>query len=733
MAYEDALTLKERGTAAVQDATGRGGKTHKDIVRHILDHVKAEGRNALTAPEGKLICDVYGIAVPKEGVATTAADAAQLASEIGFPVVLKIVSPDILHKTEAGGVLVGLANAEQVTQGFATIMENAKRYNANANLVGVQVQQMVGGGQEVIVGAVTDPSFGKLVAFGLGGVLVEVLKDITFRLAPATRDDARSMLDGIAAAEMLKGVRGGEPVNRDALATLIENVSRLVTDFPEIAEMDLNPVFASKTGAIAADVRIVLDFSPPVERYRPSQEDIVRQMNRIMRPDRVAVIGASSEDGKIGNSVMKNLINGGYQGDIYPIHPKADEIMGRKAYRSVLDVPGDIDVAVFAIPAKFVAAALKEVGQKGIPGAVLIPSGFAETGNVEGQQEIVAIAREYGIRLMGPNIYGFYYTPKNLCATFCTPYDVKGKAALSSQSGGIGMAIIGFSRAAKMGVSAIVGLGNKSDIDEDDLLTFFEQDDNTEIIAQHCEDLKDGRAFAEAARRVSKKKPVVVLKAGRTSLGARAASSHTGALAGNDRIYEDVFRQCGVIRARSLRDLLEFARGIPKLPTPKGENVVIITGAGGSGVLLSDACVDNSLSLMTMPPDLDAAFRKFIPPFGAAGNPVDITGGEPPTTYQNTIRLGLEDPRIHAIILGYWHTIITPPMVFAKLVVEVKEEMKAKGIEKPIVASLAGDVEVEEAAAYLYEHGVPAYAYSTEIPVAVLGAKYRWARAAGLI
>ncbi|MFX1738819.1 acetate--CoA ligase family protein [Paraburkholderia sp. A1RI_3L] len=733
MAYEDALTLKERGTAAVQDATGRAGKTHKDIVRHILDHVKAEGRNALTAPEGKLICDVYGIAVPKEGVAATAADAAQLASEIGFPVVLKIVSPDILHKTEAGGVLVGLANAEQVTQGFATIMENAKRYNANANLVGVQVQQMVGGGQEVIVGAVTDPSFGKLVAFGLGGVLVEVLKDITFRLAPATRDDARSMLDGIAAAEMLKGVRGGEPVNRDALAMLIENVSRLVTDFPEIAEMDLNPVFASKTGAIAADVRIVLDFSPPVERYRPGQEDIVRQMNRIMRPDRVAVIGASSEDGKIGNSVMKNLINGGYQGDIYPIHPKADEIMGRKAYRSVLDVPGDIDVAVFAIPAKFVAAALKEVGQKGIPGAVLIPSGFAETGNVEGQQEIVAIAREYGIRLMGPNIYGFYYTPKNLCATFCTPYDVKGKAALSSQSGGIGMAIIGFSRAAKMGVSAIVGLGNKSDIDEDDLLTFFEQDDNTEIIAQHCEDLKDGRAFAEAARRVSKKKPVVVLKAGRTSLGARAASSHTGALAGNDRIYEDVFRQCGVIRARSLRDLLEFARGIPKMPTPKGENVVIITGAGGSGVLLSDACVDNSLSLMTMPPDLDAAFRKFIPPFGAAGNPVDITGGEPPTTYQNTIRLGLEDPRIHAIILGYWHTIITPPMVFAKLVVEVKEEMKAKGIEKPIVASLAGDVEVEEAAAYLYEHGVPAYAYSTEIPVAVLGAKYRWARAAGLI
>ena len=406
-------------------------------------------------------------------------------------------------------------------------------------------------------------------------------------------------------------------------------------------------------------------------------------MNRIMQPKAVAVIGASAEDGKIGNSVMKNLINGGYKGEIYPIQPKADEIMGKKVYKSVKDVPGEIDIAVFAIPANLVAQALIECGEKQVVGAILIPSGYAETGNMKGQEEIQAIGQKYGIRLMGPNIYGFYYTHANLCATFCTAYDVKGSAALSSQSGGI--------------------------------------------------DLKDGRAFAEVAKRVSKKKPVVVLKAGRTSAGAKAASSHTGALAGDDKIYEDVFNQSGVIRARSLRDMLEFARGIPVLPTPKGENVVIITGAGGSGVLLSDACVDNKLSLMTIPPDLDAAFRKFIPPFGAAGNPVDITGGEPPITYVNTVKLGLEDPRIHALILGYWHTIVTPPMVFAKNMVEVKNAMKARGTEKPIVASLAGDIEVEEAADYLYQNGIVAYAYSTEIPVAVLGAKYKWARGAGLL
>jgi acetyl coenzyme A synthetase (ADP forming)-like protein len=708
--------------------------THdRATVRKLLDQAKAASSAALTAPEARSICEAYGIAVPQEGVAVNAAGAAELASRIGFPVVMKIVSPQILHKTEAGGVVVGVKDAAAAREAFETIVANARRFKADAKIDGVQIQQMLSGGQEVIIGAVTDPAFGKLVAFGLGGILVEVLKDITFRLAPASREDALSMLDSIAAADVLRGVRGAKAVDREALATMIVNVSQLVADFPEISELDLNPVFATDSGATAADVRVVLDFKPPVARYRPSQEEIVRQMNRIMKPEAVAVIGASAETGKIGNSIMKNLINGGYQGAIYPIHPKASEILGKKAYKSVKDVPGVIDVAVFAIPAKFVAQALTEVGEKKIPGAVLIPSGFAETGNVAGQDEVVAIGRKYGVRLMGPNIYGFYYTPKNLCATFCTAYDVKGATALSSQSGGIGMAIVGFSRSSKMGVSAIVGVGNKSDIDEDDLLTFFEQDENTQIICQHLEDLKDGRSFAEVAKRVSKKKPVVVLKAGRTSMGARAASSHTGALAGNDKIYEDVLRQSGVIRARTLRDMLEFARGIPLLATPKGNNVVIITGAGGSGVLLSDACVDNQLSLMAMPPDLDAAFRKFIPPFGAAGNPIDITGGEPPTTYQNTVRLGLEDPRIHALILGYWHTIITPPMVFAKLMVEVVDQMKAKGFVKPVVASLAGDVEVEEASEYLYQHGIPAYPYSTEIPVAVLGAKYRWARGAGLI
>ena len=705
----------------------------QSAVRAVLSNAKEEQRGSLTSAEAKQIAAAYEIATPAEGLATSVDNAVAMANEIGFPVVLKIASADILHKTDAGGVITGIEDVDAVRASYTAILDNAKAYNSDASIDGVQVQAQVHEGLEVIVGATTDPVFGKLVAFGLGGTLVEVLQDITFRLAPAESADAHAMLNDISGSKILDGVRGQAGVDRTALARTIENISHLVNDFPEITELDLNPVFASAEGTVAADVRVLLSFDAVPERHQHTPDEILAAMKRIMEPSAVAVIGASAEDGKIGNSVMRNLIDGGYEGDLYPVHPKADQILGHQCYPSVVDIPGNVDVAIFCIPAQFVAGVIAECGQKRVPGAVLIPSGFAEIGEHEMQDEIVRVAREANVRLMGPNIYGFYYTHKNLCATFCTPYNEKGSVALSSQSGGVGMAIIGFSRSAKMGVSAIVGLGNKSDIDEDDLLTYFEQDPNTSVIAMHVEDLKDGRAFASVAKRVSKTKPIVVLKAGRTSLGAKAANSHTGALAGDDRVYDAVLRQSGVVRAKSLNDMLEFARGLAVLPTPKGENVLILTGAGGSGVLLSDACVDNDLSLMAMPTDLDAAFREFIPPFGAAGNPVDITGGEPPTTYRATIDLALRDERIHSLVLGYWHTIITPPMVFAELLGEAVSKARAEGNDKPVVCSLVGDVEIEQAAEYLMERNILAYPYTAEKPVAVLGAKYRWARTAGLI
>ena len=243
-------------------------------VRAVLDRVKAEGRGSLNPAECRALCTAYGIAIPREAIAASARDAARMAAELGFPVVMKVVSPEILHKTEAGGVVVGVKSAAEAEAAYATIVRKANAYKPGVRLEGVQIQQMLAGGCEVIVGALTDPSFGKVVAFGLGGILVEVLKDVTFRLAPASEADALAMLDGIAAAEILRGVRGGAAVDRAALARIIVAVSNLAADFPEISELDLNPVFARADGATAADVRVLVDFAPPKERFRPSQEEI---------------------------------------------------------------------------------------------------------------------------------------------------------------------------------------------------------------------------------------------------------------------------------------------------------------------------------------------------------------------------------------------------------------------------------------------------------------------------
>jgi acyl-CoA synthetase (NDP forming) len=402
-------------------------------------------------------------------------------------------------------------------------------------------------------------------------------------------------------------------------------------------------VFATKSGAIAADVRIVVDFAPAPARFRPAHDDIVRDMNRIMKPDAVAVIGAVEREGKIGNSVMKNLINGGYKGKIYPINPSADEIMGMKAYKSVKDVPGRHRRRGVRDSRQVRRAGARRVRREEDPRRGADPVGLRRDRQRRGQKEIQDIGRKYGVRLMGPNIYGFYYTWKNLCATFCTAVRRQGPrravvAVRRHRHGDHRLLALG-----QDGRLRDRGLGNKSDIDEDDLLTFFEQDENTHIIVQHCEDLKDGRSFAEVAKRVSKKKPVVVLKAGRTSMGARAASlAHR--CAGRQR--QDLRRRAQAVRRHPRQGAARHAGNgarDPQAAHAQGRERADHHRRGGSGVLLSDACVLNGLNLMAMPPDLDAAFRKFIPPFGAAGNPVDITGGEPPKTYQNTVRLGLED------------------------------------------------------------------------------------------
>ena len=333
------------------------------------------------------LADAYQIPTPSQSFVTSADEAGTLVESDNTPKVVKIVADEILHKTDVGGVVTDVVGVESMRDAFSRVVESARSHDPEARIKGALIQDQVAEGVEVIIGATTGSVFGKLVGFGIGGIMVEVLKDITFRLAPTSREQASQMLDEISGSTLLDGVRGKSAVQKDSLVDLICSVSQLVSDCPEIDEIDLNPVIATSTEAVAVDVRIILNFEEKVERPRPSRDEILAAMTRIMRPSAVAVVGASAEDGKIGNSVMRNLIDGGYQGHLYPVHPRADEILGHKCYPSVLEIPTDVDIAVFCIPARFVASVIAECGEKGIAGAVLIPSGFAEIGSMNSNRK----------------------------------------------------------------------------------------------------------------------------------------------------------------------------------------------------------------------------------------------------------------------------------------------------------------------------------------------------------
>lgn len=422
-------------------------------------------------------------------------------------------------------------------------------------------------------------------------------------------------------------------------------------------------------------------------------------MDGFFLPHSVAVIGASRKPGKIGHTIVKNLKEYGFKGEIYPINPKADEIEGLKAYPSVLDVPGTIDLAIVAVPAHIVPTVMEEIGKKGIKHAVIISSGFREVGNVELEERVMEIARRYGVRVVGPNVFGVVYTPARLNATF-GPTDVKpGSIALISQSGALGIALMGWTQERDIGLSAIVSVGNKADVAEEDLLPFFERDPHTKVVVIYMEGVKDGRRFMDAARRF--RKPLVIVKAGRSERGKKAVSSHTGSLAGSDRVYEGVFRQVGAIRARSVEEAFVFARALSMQDPPMGENVVIITNGGGIGVLATDRAEERGIHLYSGP-DL-VAFKHAMPAFGSWRNPVDITGMADEDMYAKALRIALQNENIHGIILLYCQTAVCDAKKLAESVVSVY------GGEKPIVAGFVGGKESSEAIEYLNRHGIPAY------------------------
>ncbi|MBN2159156.1 MAG: acetate--CoA ligase family protein [Spirochaetes bacterium] len=460
-------------------------------------------------------------------------------------------------------------------------------------------------------------------------------------------------------------------------------------------------------------------------RLEKAMEKNSSDITCLFEPRSIAVIGASHDTDKIGYKILSNIVSGGYRGAVYPVNPQGGEILGHRAYKTIEEVPGDVDVVSIVIPAKLVLDSVTRCAARGVKVAQIITSGFSEAGNAEEEKRIVAVARERGMRILGPNIFGLYSSGVSLNSTFSATGVRPGHVAILTQSGALGIALIGKTAVENIGLSAIVSIGNKCDIDEADLLEYLIAHDGTRVVLMYIEGVKNGERLIESLMRTTDVKPVVVIKSGRSKRGAMAAASHTGSLAGSDDIFDAIMKQCGVIRADSIEEAFNWSKFLAFSPRPKGNKSVIITNGGGVGVMATDACERYGIDLYDDQAELKKAFETVVPSFGSTKNPVDLTGGANAKDYDLALSVPASSPGMDATIALYCETATFDS---AGLVPMIRETYR-KNVEagKPVCYAIVGGSDVEAAINSLRQENVPVYGDVYEA-VSCLGMLYRFDR-----
>ncbi|MES0349116.1 MAG: acetate--CoA ligase alpha subunit [Desulfobacteria bacterium] len=431
-------------------------------------------------------------------------------------------------------------------------------------------------------------------------------------------------------------------------------------------------------------------------------------LQHFFNPSSVAVVGASQNPSKIGYEILNNIVQYGYGGSVYPINPKAQEILGLKAYPDLTSVPSKIDLAVIALPAPAVMDILKQCGTKGVDSIIVISAGFKETGP-EGarlEEELAIQAKELGIRVVGPNCLGIIDTTSSLNASFAADMPLPGHIGFFSQSGALCVAILDWALGENVGFSRFVSVGNKMDISETEVMLSMGKDENTRVILGYLESIEDGPRFMKAAREVSQTKPIIIIKSGTTGAGAKAASSHTGALAGSDHAYRAAFKQSGIIRAESMQSLFSYAMAFASQPLPKGPSLAIITNSGGPGILAADACDRSSLHLTPIRKETADRLREFLPRTASVYNPIDIIGDATLERYEKTLDVVLKDEMLHAVLILFAPTAAVDPEAVAMSIVSL-----AKDTDKPIITAFMGGKGVRGARKIFQNHNIPTYEY----------------------
>lgn len=612
----------------------------------------APGLRTLSEHASATLLAGYGVPIARAVLVADADAAAREAATLGFPVVVKLCGDAIAHKTERNLVRLGCADAAATRAAAAELLAQARPDDGPVALL---VAEQVQGRRELIAGLVRDPQFGPCVVLGLGGIFTEALADVVFAAAPLDHAEALRVVGGLRTQRLLGAFRGEPAVDRDALAAILVGLGRLGIERSDVESVDVNPLIVRDGRPVAVDALVVL--APPAgagpDAPAPDVAALRARFDPLFHPRGVIVAGVSGHPGKFGFVAFHNILRYGYRGALFGVNREGATVLGHQTLRDVAEVPaGAADLVFVCTPTAANPGLLRACAARGVRAAFVASGGYGESGDAGRtlEAELVRTANACGMLLAGPNGQGLVSTRDDLCAQIVAPYPPPGRISVASQSGNLVSGFLNYAVASGIGVSKAISCGNSAQTTIADYLDYFAVDPDTAVALAYLEGMADGRPFLAAARRLVAEKPLVLVKGGAAAEGQKAAASHTGSLATDDRVFDGICRQLGVLRAPTVEEAFDWAATFATQPLPRGRRVVVFTTAGGWGVLTADALAAAQLELTPLPADLKTAIDAMVPARWSRQNPIDLAGGETRDTIPQVLDLVCAHPDVDAVI-----------------------------------------------------------------------------------
>jgi 3-hydroxypropionyl-CoA synthetase (ADP-forming) len=678
-------------------------------IRNILEEEMKHSGRIITEEFANQTLSEYGIKVPEFALVKNATDASKKASEIGFPLVAKVVSSEVLHKTDIQGIKFGLNSEEEVKVAFTDMYE---RLSKQYHLKGIILEKMVPPGVELIVGLQDNRQLGPVILIGFGGIYTEIIKDVSFRVLPITKNDAIEMIEDLKVKQLLKGFRGSQSIDIEMLSNLLVNIGKYGIEMaPYYESIDLNPVIVYPKDYFVVDAKIILRESPKFDVFSTAQPDL-SYMDFFFNAKSIALIGASPEVGSVGNSIFRNLIRGFYTGKVFPVNSKGySEIMHTKAYKSLEEVTEPVELALVTIDLKLVPEILESCNRKDIHNMIIFSGGGKELGEQGAiiEENIRKLASKLKVRIIGPNCVGIFNNKNYLDCIFQghnrTIRPKKGHVAFISQSGTIAAAFME-TCSYSLGMSKLISYGNRLDVDEADIISYLSNDPQTKVIGLYLEGLGDGRKFMNAVKKVISeiKIPIVVFKNSRTTRAVKQSALHNGSLASSYDIIKCALDQAGVISVDSYEELCGCLKALSWSPKPKGKRVAMVTNGGAAVVAALDHIERLGLEVAEISDKTKKAFKDYYPPTYVTGNPCDLTCVATAQDYKFAIQRLMEDSNVDIIMLWF-----VPWFVFREPIANMLAELQRESKKPLLVGTMERGQLTQKISSQLEDQNVPVY------------------------